>query len=99
MNIVKSCVKRYSVPSRPTDINHFILYQFFNWLLTNPYYFQLTMIEVHSGLLMSRNGSQSPMINMEFHHNEENIHSLTKKDFAAKFAGFLVNYLNVPVER
>jgi len=57
------------------------------------------MIEVQPGLIMSRNGKTDPMVNMEFHHNEENIHSLTKKDFAAKFASFLVNYLQVPVER
>ena len=61
--------------------------------------FQLTMVEVHSNVMMSRNQSQAPMLNMEFHHNEEDIHALTKKEYAARFADFMKNELQVPVSR
>lgn len=59
----------------------------------------LTMVELHTGLVMSRDGSQSPMLNMEFHHNEERIHALTKKEYASKFANFLHQEMKIPVSR
>lgn len=57
------------------------------------------MVEVHSGIQMSRSGSREPMCNLEIHHNYAKITNETKRDYGAKFAEVLFEQLRISLER
>ena len=72
----------------------------FNSFISSVLYFQVTMIEIHADVPMMRAGSTDPILNLTFHHNDDKITDDSKRDYAAKFAEFVIGQIPVlPIDR
>lgn len=57
------------------------------------------MVDVQIDGMMMRGGSTSPMATLEIHHNDDKITEDTKREYATKFAQFLVEQLKLTMDR